>query len=67
MNRNEIISQMNRNEIIIESIKAMKVGISDAVGVERAEIFIGRNIETIITCLLAGKTEQETLDLCSFV
>lgn len=58
---------MTNNEKIIKSIRAMKAGITDAVGSERAEIFIGRNIETIIACLLAGKSEQETLDLCEFV
>lgn len=58
---------MTKDELIISSIKAMKNGVSGAIGKERAEIFIGRNIEVIISCLLAGKTEEETIDLCETV
>lgn len=58
---------MTRDEQIVESIKEMKTGIINAVGKERGETFVGRNIEVILTCLLQGKSEAETIALCEFV
>lgn len=57
---------MSEIERIINSIGAAKKGIAEVIGQERAEAFIGRNIEILLTALYEDKSEAEAFALCDY-